>query len=128
MNTFHITGLLILVVSVFLACWKLATQRRWMKAQGEVVTLGPERTGETPDQPISGIYSPVVKFLTQKNELVCEEVHGIQFGPAAVGDSVIVLYDPENPAHFCSAKLMRRFYSEAALAFLSIFIILIPLV
>lgn len=125
MHPFHIIGLFVFVVAVSHACWKLVAQRRWMKARGEVIALGPERLGESPDQPILGMYSPVIKFLTEKNELICEEVHGLQFGPAAAGDSVIFLYDPESPDHFCSVALHRRFHIEAALAFLGVFIFLI---
>jgi hypothetical protein len=125
MHPFHIIGLLVCVVALSKACWKLVAQRRWMKARGKVITLGPERAGESPDQPILGMYSPVIKFLTEKKELICEKVYGFQFGPASAGDSVSVLYDPESPTHFCSVTLHRRFHIEAALVFLGIFIVFI---
>jgi len=53
---------------------------------------------------ISAIYFPVIKFLTETGETVCEEVKLNDFGPKVVGDSVTVLYDPKRPRDFCNSR------------------------
>lgn len=123
MHAFEIIGWLGLAAAASLLARKLVLHRSWKKAVGIVVSLGPERPGESPAQPIESVYFPVVRFTTERREEVCEEVRDLQFGPRGVGDSVGVLYDPSKPTRFCSLSWLRRYGAEVGLALLGLFFV-----
>jgi hypothetical protein len=125
MNVIEPFGWLCVVVATALTVAKLVRQRRWKRALGTVVSLGPARPGETPKEPIPPIYFPVMRFSTEENREIFEEVRDFRIGPCIVGDTVAVLYDPAEPSRFCSANGLRRCRGEAAFAVLGLFLVFI---
>ena len=125
MHAFEIIGWLGVAAAASLVARKLVLHRSWKRAAGIVVSLGPERPGESPAEPTPSIYSPVVRFTTERKEEVCAEVRDFQLGPRVVGDSVGVLYDPAKPTCFCSENRLRRYGAEVGLALLGLFFVFI---
>jgi hypothetical protein len=86
-------GICALIGGVF---WYVQNVRFVQKAEhasGVVVDL----TRSEGDQDEADVYFPVVSFTTAEGETIQFESHSGSSSPPDVGDSVGVLYDPDNP-------------------------------
>ncbi len=97
---------------------KRARFRRWLRATGKVVELI-RRESNDPDRP--GVtFSPRVSFQTAAGD-TSEFVSSVSSFPApAVGDAVIVLYDPSDPREATIDRFMFRHLGEVVVFCLGI--------
>ncbi len=68
-----------------------------------------------------GIYYPVVRFLTENNEWITQEVDVGTNPPMAEGKEIEVLYDPNNPNEVIINSDLRLAYMPSFLTLIGIF-------
>ena len=110
--------------ALIVAFLKFKKQRPWVTVEARVHALGTEKPGESIEDKIHPIHSPIIHFTTASGIQVYEEKFGSEFGPAVVGEKFNVLYNPKNPKEFCNANLIRRHLLEIGLLLAGLFFLL----
>jgi hypothetical protein len=92
---------LILTSSVFIVIGVVSWQkgsylRRHGKKAGGIIFKNNFKGAGSRD---NGLYFPVVRFLTDKQEWITQETNVGHVTPCDEGEKVEVLYDPENPTY-----------------------------
>jgi len=115
----------LIISALIIAIAKIKKQRSWISTEAHVHSLGTEKPGESVEEPIEPMYSPILHFTAKSGVKVYEEKFGSEFGPALVGEKRRVLYNPCDPKIFCSANPIRRFLLEIGLLLIGIFLLLV---
>lgn len=103
---------------------RLVETKTWIQAEAFVTQLGRGRR-VSDDSRIDSTMVPRIRFLTQQGEEIEIEDKELRFGPVVPGQTIRVLYSPNNPTRCVPQPWRRRFRFEFSLGLFAIGLVLV---